>query len=100
MAKENPTWMVSIQTVDDTKAITPEVLESERQEIIQKNGSDAIFQQEYYCSFDKEVLNKQEKVQAHFYNAYGTEVSCNYIQDDERVTVYSRVNAEIIAIFR
>ena len=26
MAKENPTWMVSIQTVDDTKAITPEVL--------------------------------------------------------------------------
>lgn len=52
MAKENPQRMVSIQTVDDTKAITPEVLESERQEIIQKNGSDAIFQQEYYCSFD------------------------------------------------
>ena len=45
MAKENPQRMVSIQTVDDTKAITPEVLESERQEIIQKNGSDAIFQQ-------------------------------------------------------
>ena len=44
--------MVSIQTVDDTKAISKEVLESERQEIIQKNGSDAIFQQEYYCSFD------------------------------------------------
>lgn len=52
MAKENPDWMVSIQTVDDTKAISKEVLESERQEIIQKNGSDAIFQQEYYCSFD------------------------------------------------
>ena len=52
MAKENPDWMVSIQTVDDTKAIAPEVLESERREIIQKNGSDAIFQQEYYCSFD------------------------------------------------
>ena len=52
MAKENPSRMVSIQTVDDTKAIAPEVLESERQEIIQKNGSDAIFQQEYYCSFD------------------------------------------------
>ena len=52
MAKENPDRMVSIQTVDDTKAIPPEVLESERKEIIQKNGSDAIFQQEYYCSFD------------------------------------------------
>lgn len=52
MAQENPDWMVSIQTVDDTKAISKEVLESERQEIIQKNGSDAIFQQEYYCSFD------------------------------------------------
>lgn len=52
MAKENPDRMVSIQTVDDTKAIAPEVLESERREIIQKNGSDAIFQQEYYCSFD------------------------------------------------
>ena len=52
MAKENKDWMVSIQTVDDTKAIAPEVLEAERREIIQKNGSDAIFQQEYYCSFD------------------------------------------------
>lgn len=55
---------------------------------------------EYYCSFDRSVLNKQDKVQAHFYNAYGTEISCNYIQDDERVTVYSRVNAQILAIFR
>ena len=52
MARENPDRMVSIQTVDDTKAIAPEVLESERREIIQKNWSDAIFQQEYYCSFD------------------------------------------------
>jgi hypothetical protein len=52
MAKENKDWMVSIQTVDDTKAISKDVLESERQEIIMKNGSDAIFQQEYYCSFD------------------------------------------------
>ena len=69
MAKENPDWMVSIQTVDDTKAISKEVLESERREIIQKNGSDAIFQQEYYCSFDAwingsyyaEILTQLEK---------------------------------------
>lgn len=52
MAKDNPDWLVSVQTVEDTKAINPEVLEKERQEIIQKNGSDAIFKQEYYCSFD------------------------------------------------
>ncbi|MBO7731813.1 MAG: hypothetical protein J6S67_04655 [Methanobrevibacter sp.] len=52
MAKENDNRMVSVQTVDDTKAIAPEVLQAERDEIIQKNGSDAIFQQEYYCSFD------------------------------------------------
>lgn len=52
MAKENPNWMVSVQTVEDTKAITPEVLEAEKQEIILKNWNDAIFQQEYYCSFD------------------------------------------------
>lgn len=52
MARENNQRMVSIQTVEDTQAIPKDVLESERQEIIQKNGSDAIFQQEYYCSFD------------------------------------------------
>jgi len=69
MAKENPDWMVSIQTVDDTQAISKEVLESEKKEIILKNGSDAIFQQEYYCSFDAwingsyyaEILTQLEK---------------------------------------
>ena len=69
MAKENQARMVSIQTVEDTKAIAPDVLESERQEIIQKNWSDAIFQQEYYCSFDAginwsyyaEILTQLEK---------------------------------------
>ena len=52
MAKDNDQRLVSIQTVEDTKAISDEVLNAERQEIIQKNGNDAIFQQEYYCSFD------------------------------------------------
>jgi hypothetical protein len=44
-------WFVSTLTVDDTKTMTPEVLEQERREIIAKNGDDAIFQQEYYNSF-------------------------------------------------
>ncbi len=39
-------------TVDDTKAISKEILEQERQEIIKKDGNDALFQQEYYCSFE------------------------------------------------
>ena len=69
MARDNDKWLVSIQTVLDTKAITPEVLEEERKEIILKNWSDAIFQQEYYCSFDAwiagnyyaEILSELEK---------------------------------------
>ena len=69
MARANDKRLVSIQTVLDTKAITPEVLEEERKEIILKNWSDAIFQQEYYCSFDAwiagnyyaEILSELEK---------------------------------------
>lgn len=69
MARANDKWLVSINTVNDTKAITPEVLEEERKEIILKNWSDAIFQQEYYCSFDAwiagnyyaEILSELEK---------------------------------------
>ena len=69
MARANDKWLVSIQTVLDTKAITPEVLEEERKEIILKNWSDAIFQQEYYCSCDAriagnyyaEILSELEK---------------------------------------
>lgn len=44
-------WFVSILNVDDTKAISKEVLEQEKKEIIAKNGDDAIYQQEYYNSF-------------------------------------------------
>ena len=69
MARANDKRLVSINTVNDTKAITPEVLEEERKEIILKNWSDAIFQQEYYCSFDAwiagnyyaEILSELEK---------------------------------------
>jgi hypothetical protein len=54
-AKNDPNWYVSVLSVEDTKAITPEVLEQERKEIIAKNGDDAIFLQEYYCSFEASV---------------------------------------------
>ena len=44
-------WYVSVLSVDDTKAMSPERLHQERQEIIAKNGDDSIYQQEYYNSF-------------------------------------------------
>jgi hypothetical protein len=44
-------WYVSNLTVEDTTAISQEVLEQERKEIIAKNGDDAIFRQEYFNSF-------------------------------------------------
>lgn len=52
LALNNPDrWFCQKLTVDDTKVISKEVLEQERKEIIEKNGDDALFQQEYYCSF-------------------------------------------------
>lgn len=51
-AKKSDKWFLSVLTVDDTKAIKPEILEDERNEIIAKNGNDALFMQEYYVSFD------------------------------------------------
>ena len=44
-------WHCELLTVEDTKAIPKEVLDQERKEIIQKNGNDALYQQEYMCSF-------------------------------------------------
>ena len=54
-AKSDPKWFWQVLTVDDTKAISPEVLEQEKKEIIAKNGDDAIYQQEYYCSFEASI---------------------------------------------
>jgi len=52
MAKKDPEhWFVSLLTVEDTKVIPKDVLEQERREIIAKDGNDALYQQEYMCSF-------------------------------------------------
>ena len=51
MARQDKGWFTQILTVDDTNAIPKEVLEQERREIISKDGNDALYQQEYYCSF-------------------------------------------------
>lgn len=57
MALDDPEhWFVSVVTVDDTGAISQEVLDQERKEIIAKHGDDALFQQEYYCSYTTAVM--------------------------------------------
>lgn len=52
LAQDDPdNWWWEILTVEDTKAIPKEVLEQERKEIIRLHGNDALYQQEYMCSF-------------------------------------------------
>lgn len=52
LAKADPTnWYVSLLSVKDTGAVRPEILEQEQREIIRLDGNDAIYQQEYFCSF-------------------------------------------------
>lgn len=51
-ARQHPDrWFTQILTVDDTHVIPQDTLEQERQRYIAKDGTDAVFQQEYYCSF-------------------------------------------------
>lgn len=55
-AQENPDiWWSQRLTVDDTKAIAPEVLEQERKEMLARTGNDGLFMQEYYVSFDAPI---------------------------------------------
>lgn len=45
-------WYSEVLDVETTQAIDKETLEQERAEIIRKDGNDALYQQEYMCSFD------------------------------------------------
>jgi hypothetical protein len=54
-AKANQRWFSSLLTVDDTHVIPPAELGNIRDEYIQRRGNDALFQQEWYCSFDTPV---------------------------------------------
>ena len=56
-AKTDPAnWFISNLTVDDTQAISKEVLDQERKEYIAKNGDDGIFLQEYFNSFTAALI--------------------------------------------
>ena len=49
-AKSSPDWYSELLNVDDTGALSPEVLAAEKKEM-----SEALFKQEYYCSFYGQV---------------------------------------------
>jgi len=52
LAKDDPeNWFCELLTVADTKAISEVVLEQEKREITRLNGNDALFYQEFFCSF-------------------------------------------------
>lgn len=56
MAKNDPdNWFVQKLTVDDTQAIPRDILDHERTEMLMQTGSDALYMQEYYVSFDAPV---------------------------------------------
>ncbi len=48
MAKKNPRWFAEVLTVNDTKAITKEAVDQERED----GMPEELIQQEFYCSFD------------------------------------------------
>lgn len=45
-------WFVSIKNVEQTHSLVAEAIERERIEMYAKHGDDALFMQEYYCSFN------------------------------------------------
>lgn len=57
--QDDPTWHVEISDVSKTGVFTDEQLEAERREMVVEYGEDygnALFEQEYNCSFDAAVM--------------------------------------------
>lgn len=50
-ARKNPKWFCQLLTVEDTKVVPKEKLESIRLEYIAEHGDDSLFWQELYCDF-------------------------------------------------
>lgn len=55
MAESSEDWFAQKLTVDKTNVISKEILRKEREEIVKKDGTDALYLQEYYCSFEAPV---------------------------------------------
>lgn len=59
LAKDDPSWFAQTLTVDDTDVFSREMLRQERLELIKMYGPDegeAMFRQEYYCSFEGAIV--------------------------------------------
>lgn len=58
MAKRDDGWFAELLTADHTGVIDQETLRQERKELMANHGAhgEAIFQQEYYCSFQAAII--------------------------------------------
>lgn len=57
LGKADPeNWFAQLLTVDDTKVVPADVLARERAETIRLHGNDALYQQEYHCSFTAPIV--------------------------------------------
>lgn len=57
MAEQDPkNWFHETLTADDTKILSPEILEQEQREMRAQYGDDSLFLQEFYCSFTAAIL--------------------------------------------
>lgn len=59
MARSTDGWHAELQTVDDTGAIAPEIVEQQRREYVSLFGAEAgeaLIEQEYYCSFAAAII--------------------------------------------
>lgn len=63
MAKQSKYWYCERLTVEDTGAIDEESLAIEKDEIMRQHGNDALYRQEYFCSFDAPILGAYFGVQ-------------------------------------
>jgi len=73
-AQDDDRWFTQILTADITGAISKEQLEQEKKEMYGRTRSDALFNQEYMCSFETPVVGAY----------YGTEMV--EVMEDKRVT--------------
>lgn len=59
MARRDPAWFAQVLTVDDTGAISREVVEQQRREyhaLYGVDAGDALIEQEYWCSFEAAIV--------------------------------------------
>lgn len=80
MAHQNPDWFAEVLSVDDTQAISEEVIHAERQ----GGMAEELIRQEFYCSFDAPLVG----------SIYGDEMFEAH-QEDRITTVHHDKAAEV-----